>query len=657
MDRSVLVKVLGFAAALAAGPRPGWAQVCTQHTFIGGNPDEGDPGWHVEAQGIAHDADNWYITQNPAFVRAGGPAGPIVGGGPRLWKVPVTHDLGEGIDCDDPGAACTRLFDTELFELGFNHFGDLDFFEFGGHGYVVVPVDVFPGDPHPAMAFFRADETLEFLAVVDVPGQNASGWVVVDADGLLVSSNSPCATQFNRFSLNWSTLEDATPQPVLTPQAPILPRDPAGLPLEFEHPQGGDYSADGQLLYFVNGFLNQSQGSDCPNAGFSWGVHVFRTRPGSPSECDGLGSCLIARRIERSHNGPGGFAYEFDPNCGLTDPEGCEEPEGLAFWDLDADGRAPGPGGQLHVMLLDNDLVEDDVHVKHYRSAPVDAAAPEINCPADAVAECSAHGGAPAGDPQLALFFAGVSAIDVCDEQPAVASDAPAFFGLGTTDVSFTATDDAGNAASCLAQVTVRDTRSPVIVCPPPATVECTSPAGISAGDPQLASFFGGVTASDTCDATPSVSNDAPATLPLGATTVTFTAADDSTNASSCGSTVTVADTTPPQLSVALEPDTLWPPNHRLVRVTAAVTVSDRCDPAVTFELLSVTSNEPDDGLGDGDMPADIQGAQPGTPDTMFALRAERSGTGAGRTYTIVYRARDRAGNESTATALVRVPH
>jgi hypothetical protein len=73
--------------------------------------------------------------------------------------------------------------------------------------------------------------------------------------------------------------------------------------------------------------------------------------------------------------------------------------------------------------------------------------------------------------------------------------------------------------------------------------------------------------------------------------------------------------------------------------------------------LTSITSNEPDNGLGDGDFPNDIQGASFGTPDTHFQLRSERSGTGSGRTYTALCTAADASGNTSADTAVVRVPH
>jgi hypothetical protein len=73
--------------------------------------------------------------------------------------------------------------------------------------------------------------------------------------------------------------------------------------------------------------------------------------------------------------------------------------------------------------------------------------------------------------------------------------------------------------------------------------------------------------------------------------------------------------------------------------------------------LTSISSNEPDNGLGDGDTPGDIQGAQIGTPDVSFLLRAERSGTGTGRVYTAVFTASDDSGNTAQAADVVTVPH
>ncbi len=147
-----------------------------------------------------------------------------------------------------------------------------------------------------------------------------------------------------------------------------------------------------------------------------------------------------------------------------------------------------------------------------------------------------------------------------------------------------------------------------------------------------------------------------PGPYDVGTTEVTLTVTDDKGLSDSCTATVTVVDPIPPQISVALDPDELWPPNHRLVDVTAVVDASDNCGP-VTVELVSVTSSEPDNGEGDGDTVDDIQGADLGTADFDLLLRAERSGQGDGRTYTATYVATDTSGNQTAAEGTAFVPH
>jgi len=72
--------------------------------------------------------------------------------------------------------------------------------------------------------------------------------------------------------------------------------------------------------------------------------------------------------------------------------------------------------------------------------------------------------------------------------------------------------------------------------------------------------------------------------------------------------------------------------------------------------LVSVTSNEPDNGVADGDTDNDVQGVTAGTDDRSFQVRAERSAAGAGRTYTVTYRATDASGKTTEASATVTVP-
>jgi endo-1,4-beta-xylanase len=119
---------------------------------------------------------------------------------------------------------------------------------------------------------------------------------------------------------------------------------------------------------------------------------------------------------------------------------------------------------------------------------------------------------------------------------------------------------------------------------------------------------------------------------------------------------VKVVDTTPPQLSVTVSPSVLWSPNHKLVKIKATIVATDTCDANPAIRLVSISSNEPDNGLGDGDQPRDIQGAQFGTDDRQFELRNERSGKGTGRIYTITYAATDASGNKTVRQATVTVP-
>jgi len=142
-------------------------------------------------------------------------------------------------------------------------------------------------------------------------------------------------------------------------------------------------------------------------------------------------------------------------------------------------------------------------------------------------------------------------------------------------------------------------------------------------------------------------------TFNLGEHIVTLNATDEAGNTGSDDVTVTVIDTTPPELTVIASPRALWPPNHKYVKVKINVTAFDICDSSPNVTFVSITCNEPDNGLGDGNTVDDIVIID----DFTFNLRAERSGKGSGRTYTITYKATDASGNESMASVTIEVPH
>lgn len=121
----------------------------------------------------------------------------------------------------------------------------------------------------------------------------------------------------------------------------------------------------------------------------------------------------------------------------------------------------------------------------------------------------------------------------------------------------------------------------------------------------------------------------------------------------------------PPAVSVSASPSSLWPPNHKYHKIALAVSITDPCGtPSVASQAWS---DEPDDGLGDGDTVGDVKAganvSSNASPVVSFnyatdvlELRAERSGTGDGRTYTVKVSATNAAGTGS-GTANVSVPH
>ncbi|HWJ90796.1 MAG TPA: T9SS type A sorting domain-containing protein [Flavisolibacter sp.] len=141
--------------------------------------------------------------------------------------------------------------------------------------------------------------------------------------------------------------------------------------------------------------------------------------------------------------------------------------------------------------------------------------------------------------------------------------------------------------------------------------------------------------------------------FPVGTTTVTSTARAANGTTSTCSFTVTVNDTEAPKITnVSANPNTLWPPNHKMRDVMVNYNVSENCAGPVNCQL-TVSSNEPVNGIGDGNTAPDwiVLDAH------RVQLRSERAGPLNGRVYTITIGCTDPRNNASVAMTTVTVPH
>ncbi|HEY8110432.1 MAG TPA: HYR domain-containing protein, partial [Candidatus Nitrosotenuis sp.] len=161
-----------------------------------------------------------------------------------------------------------------------------------------------------------------------------------------------------------------------------------------------------------------------------------------------------------------------------------------------------------------------------------DTKAPKIKAPAGITAEASSL-----DQTQVNL---GEPAVTDNSEISSVTNDAPEFFPLGETLVTWTAADIAGNVATSTQKITIIDTSAPVIAQPNDVTVEA-----VSAFTPVILVF------PNATDVQPvAFINDAPESFPIGQTKITWSAIDSSGNNSTAIQNISVVDTTAPVLAV-----------------------------------------------------------------------------------------------------------
>ena len=205
-------------------------------------------------------------------------------------------------------------------------------------------------------------------------------------------------------------------------------------------------------------------------------------------------------------------------NCpGVT--RSCNPPSGSSF-----------PKGTNTVTCTATDTSGNTTNCT-FKIIVIDNQPPTVTCPANItrntrVNSCDAR-----------VTFA-ATATDNCPEGLTVTCNPPSgsFFPKGTTTVTCTATDAAGNtSAPCSFTVTVVDNRPPTIVCSTNITV-CGTSSGANV-------WWYAPTIYDNCrpwEGTSVCSPAAGSVFPPGITTVTCTATDSSGNTATCSFTVTV---------------------------------------------------------------------------------------------------------------------
>jgi len=178
---------------------------------------------------------------------------------------------------------------------------------------------------------------------------------------------------------------------------------------------------------------------------------------------------------------------------------------------------------------------------------------------------------------------AGATATDECDPNVSVDINGTVNAAVpGDYLLTYTSTDSSGNAsAPVMRSVHVVDTTPPLITAPADLIAEATAPqTGLA--------DIGTATATDLVGVA-TLTNDAPATYPLGATTVTWTAADGADNSATATQLVEVVDTTAPAITT--------PPSIAGLEATGpltAVEVGTGSAIDLVSGVVAVTSSAPD---------------------------------------------------------------
>jgi large repetitive protein len=202
-----------------------------------------------------------------------------------------------------------------------------------------------------------------------------------------------------------------------------------------------------------------------------------------------------------------------------------------------------------------------------------DTETPIISCPVDITVSND-----PGQCGAIVTFEATVT--DNCSASISYQPASGSFFSTGTTIVTATATDASGNTSTCIFEVTVNDTETPIISCPVDITVS-NDPGQCGA----IVTFEATVT--DNCSASISYQPASGSFFSTGTTIVTATATDASGNTITCIFEVTVNDTEAPIISCPDDIIISNDPGQCGAFVTFEATITDNCGASINYQPAS----------------------------------------------------------------------
>lgn len=329
------------------------------YNYLGNHPKDRENGWSEEVNGVCHDENNWFFTQNG-----------------NLWKFPVTHDLNNSCKSANPLKGILEHKTTF-------HLGDFDHYR----GYLFVPVtgtgslkgtisnEVLKTEKdrvvemaninldRPQIFIFRADN-LSYVRSVRIRKSDGNffeslGWLAINPrNGLLYTSDNTVSTRNNgkKGPIHVYSIGSVNDREMLKLHSTLILADEYSRVLELSCMQGGCFDND-NYLHLSCGFVTNYKGLDPRKKDldkFRDGISVFKVK-----EQIANGETDVAYRLSHS-NHSNGFRYQFD---GTGD-----EPEGITYWDLDRNKKAPNINGQLHAIMLNNaGKGDDDLFFKHFR--------------------------------------------------------------------------------------------------------------------------------------------------------------------------------------------------------------------------------------------------------------------------------------------------